>query len=61
MDAEWTSEREEHGKNVNMVVTDVEIKVNEEFPAGINIVKEIEGDNDDVPKELNSSGCSKER
>ena len=34
--------------------TNIEIKVEEEFPAGINVIKEIEGNNDDVPKEKSS-------
>ncbi len=40
----------EDGENANMVETNIEIKVKDEFPAGIIVVKEIEGDNDDVPK-----------
>ena len=52
-DAEYTSELggEEHRENA---------KVKEEFPAGINVVKEIKGDNDDVPKEERSSACAKD-
>lgn len=46
---------EEH---VNMVKTNIGIKVEEEFLA---VVKEIEGDNDDVPKEECSSACGKDR
>ena len=55
-DAESTSElwKEEHKENANIVETNIEIKVEEEFPAGINVVKEIEGNNDDVPKEKSS-------
>ena len=62
-DAEYTSELEgeEHGENANMVKTNIEIKVEEEFPAGINIVKEVEGDNDGMPKEENPSACGKDR
>ena len=45
---------------MNIVEINVEIKVEEEFPVGINVVKEIEGDNDE-PKEENSSACSKYR
>ncbi|CAE1271169.1 unnamed protein product [Acanthosepion pharaonis] len=42
-----------------MVETNIEIKIEEEFPAEINIVKEeIEGDNDDVLKEESSSACA---
>ena len=32
---------EGHGENANMAETNIEIKVEEEFPAGINVVKEI--------------------
>ena len=39
----------------------IEIKVEEEFPVGINVVKEIEDDNDDVPKKESSSACGKDR
>ena len=57
-DAECTLElgREEHRENVNMGETN--IKVEEEFPAEISVVKEIEGDNNDAPKEysLRTSG-----
>ena len=60
MDAECTSKLE-HGENVNIMETNIEIKVEEEFPAGINVVKEIEVDNDDVPKELSSCAYGKER
>ena len=62
-DAECSSEigGEEHGENMNMVETNIKIKIDEELPAGINVVKEIEGDNDDVPKEKSSSACSKDR
>ena len=42
---------------MNIVETNIEIKVEEEFLAGINIVKEIEGDNDVVPKEESPSAC----
>ena len=38
-----------------MVETNVEIKVEEEFPAGINAVKEIESDNVEEPKKESSS------
>ena len=50
-DAEYTSEvgEEEHGENTNMMEKNIEIKIEEEFPAGINVVKEIEGDIDDEP------------
>ena len=41
-----------------MVEINIEIKVIEEFPAGINVVKDIEGDNDYMPKEESSSTCS---
>ena len=44
-----------------MVETNIEIKVAEEFPAGINVIKEIEGDNNDMPKEESSSACGKDR
>ena len=44
-----------------MMETNIEIKVEEEFPAGINVVKEIEGDNDDEPNEESSSACGKDR
>ena len=37
-----------------MMKTNIEIKVEEEVPAGINVVKEIQGDNDDVSKESSS-------
>ena len=62
-DAKCTSEQggEEHRENANMVETNVEIKVREEFPAGINVVKGIEGDNDNVPNEVSSRACPKER
>ena len=30
---------EEHDENVNMVETNIELKVEEEFPAGIDVVK----------------------
>ena len=43
-----------------MVETNTEIKV-DEFPSGINLVKETEGDNDEVPKEENFSVCGKDR
>ena len=43
-----------------MVETNIEIKVEEEFPAGINIVKEIEADNNDMLKEESSSACGKD-
>ena len=41
-DAERTSElgEEEHEDNVNMMKTNIEIKVEEEFPAGINVVRQ---------------------
>ena len=42
-------------KNVNMVVINIKIKVEEEFPTG------IEGDDDDVPKKESSSACDKYR
>ena len=63
MDAECTSEQEgeRRGENVNMVETNIEIKVEEKFFAGINVVKEIEGDNDDIPKEESSNTCGKDR
>ena len=35
-----------------MTETNIEIKVEEKFPAGTNVVKETEGDNDDVSKEV---------
>ena len=44
-----------------MVETNIEIKLKEEFPAGINVVNEIEGDNDDVAKEESYSVCGKDR
>ena len=52
-DAECTSELEgeEHGENTNMVETNIEIEVEEEFLTEINVVKEIEGDNDYVLEE----------
>ena len=55
--AEYTSELggEEHGKNVNVVETNIQIKVKEEFPAEINVV------NNDMPKEESSSTCGKDR
>ena len=37
-----------------MVETNIKIKAEEKFPAGIH-VKEIEGGNDDIPKEKSSS------
>ena len=42
-DAECTSElgKKEHGENANMMETNIAIKVEEVFPAGINFVKEI--------------------
>ena len=43
-----------------MVETNIEIKVEEEFPAGINVVKEIEVHYDDMPKEESSSVYNKE-
>ena len=43
-----------------MVKTNIEIKVEKEFPAGTIVVKETEGDNDDGPKEESSSACSKD-
>ena len=43
--------RGEHGENI-------EIKLKWNFP---QVIKEIEGDNDDVPKELSSNACGKER
>ena len=36
-------------------------KVEEEFPAGTNVVKKIEDANEDVPKEESSSSCGKDR
>ena len=39
----------------------IEINVEEEFPAEINVVKEIEGDNDNEPKQESFSACGKER
>ncbi len=45
---------------MNRVEINIEIKVKEKFPAGISVVREIEGDNDDVLKEENSSACSKD-
>ena len=59
-DAECTSElrQEEQGDNANMEEMNIELKLKEEFLAGI---KEIEGDNDDVLKEERSSPCGKER
>ena len=41
--------------------TNLEIKLEGELSAGINVVKESEGDNDDVLKEESSSACSKDR
>ena len=43
-----------------MVERNIEIKVEKEFPRGINVVKETEGDNDDGPKEESSSACGKD-
>ena len=62
-DAECISELggEEQGDNGNMVKTNIEIKIEEEFPAEIKVVKEIEGDNDDAPKVEKSSVCGKDR
>lgn len=62
-DTEYTSKlgREKHGETANMVQTNMEIKVEEEFPAGINIVKEILSDNVDAPKKVSSSVCGKDR
>ena len=42
-DTECTSKLrgEEHGENVNMVAINIEIKVEEGFSTGINVVKEI--------------------
>ena len=62
-DAERTTELggEEPEENVNMVDTNIKIKVEEEFLAGINVVKRIEGDNDDVLKEESSRACDKDR
>ena len=53
-------EVEEYGENKNMEETNIEIKVEDEFPTGVNVVKEIECVNDDVPKEKSSSACSKD-
>ena len=53
--------REEYKENANMMETNIEIKAEEEFPAGINVLKEIEGDNDDVPKEESFSARGKDR
>ena len=49
-DTECTSELvgDEHGENANMVESNIGIKVEEEFLAGINVLKELESDNDDV-------------
>ena len=62
-DSECTLELggEEHEENANMVLTNIEIKVEKKFPAGIYVVKEIEGDNDDVLKKKSFSACSKDR
>ena len=62
-DAECTSELggEEHGENGNMLEINILIKFEEEFPAGINDVKKIEGDNEDVPNEESSNACGKDR
>ena len=45
-DAQYTSElgEMEHRDNVNMVATNKEKKAEEEFPAGIYVIKETEGD-----------------
>ena len=43
---------------MNIVETNIEIKAEEEFPAGIN-VKEVDGNND-VPKEESSSAWGKD-
>ena len=61
-DVEYTSEleREEHGEIVNIIQTNTKIRVEEEFQAGINVVKEIEGDNDDVSKEESPSTFSED-
>ena len=61
-DAKCTSELggEEHRENVNIEERNIEIKVKEEFPEKINVVKEIQGDNDDVPKKESSSACGKD-
>ena len=45
-----------------MVATNIEIKAEENFfPWIINVVKEIEGENDDVQKEESSDACGKDR
>ena len=55
-DAKCTSElrEEEHGENGNMVKTNIEMKVEEQFRVGIKVVK---GENDDVPNEETFSAC----
>ena len=60
-DAESALGRKECEENANMMETNIEIEVEEEFPVGINIVKEIESDNYDVPKNKKESprACSK--
>ena len=44
-----------------MVETNIKMKVEDNFFVGINVVKEIEGDNDDVQNEKSSSACGKDR
>ena len=44
-----------------MVETNIKIKDEENLPAGINVVKEIEGDNNNVQKEESSNACGKGR
>ena len=48
-------------RKCDMVETKIKIKVEEKFPAGINVVKGIESDNDDVPKKESSSIYNKDR
>ena len=46
---------------MNIVETIIRIKFEEEFAAGINVAKEIDGDNDIVPKEESSRAYGKYR
>ena len=38
----------------------IEMKVEERFPTGINVVKEIKCDNEYVSKNVSSSACAKD-
>ena len=59
---ECTSEigGKEHEENANIVETNIEIKAEEEIPAGIKFGQEVVGD-DDVSKEESTSACGKDR